>query len=277
MISCFLLLVMIFTLLPVPAYAVTQGEIDELRKKRAQIEQEHDEKQEIVDQLEEEKASVLEKKLAMDERNELTRQEIENLSDEIQLLDQAIVEKAIEVEVARADEEKQLERYRRRIRAMEENGDMQYLGLILQVDNLSDLLTAVIDAGDIIKSDQELYDNFIAAREHTQEVKAEFEAEKEQLQAQQEDLRKQQRELQKEIDEAIRMIEELDEDIDRKNKELEELEKSEPETAALIEKLERQREEEARRRREEEARRQQAAANQPSGGGGGGSSGGGGS
>ena len=72
LISCFLLLAFALLLLPHQAYAVSQEEIDELRAKREELAQEHDEKQALVDQLEQNRASVLERKLAMDERNAIT-------------------------------------------------------------------------------------------------------------------------------------------------------------------------------------------------------------
>ena len=58
---------------------------------------------------------------------------------------------------------------------MEEYGEMNYLSLILNVNSLSELLTAMDDAGDIMKSDVELYDDYMLARQNTEAVKAEYE------------------------------------------------------------------------------------------------------
>lgn len=268
--SCFLLLALLLTVFPQRAYADTQEEIDELRRQRLAIAEEHDEKQAIVDQLEEEKAGVLVRKQAMDERNEFTRREIQNIEKEISLYDKMIAEEAIKVEQAKAVEEQQLERYRTRVRAMEENGESGYLGLILQIKSLSELLTVLDDAGDIMKSDKELYDDYIAAREYTEEVKARYESYKAELEEEQEALLKKKEELEKEIAEATRMIKELEEDIDKRNEELHELLLAEIEAAEKIDQLVAQQERE--RREAEERRRAQEAANN-----GGAASGGGGS
>ena len=107
LVSCILLCTMFLLLLPARALAVSQEEINELRKERLAIAEEHEEKQKKVDELEEEKASVVEKKQAMDERNELTRREIESIEHEISLYDQMIAEEAIKVEQAKAVEEEQ--------------------------------------------------------------------------------------------------------------------------------------------------------------------------
>ncbi len=283
MLSCILALTFALVLLPQAAFADDlQDQIDELRRQRLAIAEEHDEKQAIVDQLEEEKASVVLRKQAMDDRNALTRQQIESLQQEILLTDQLIAREAIRVEQAVALENQQLERYRTRVRAMEENGELGYLGLLLQVDSLSDLLTAIDDAGDIMRSDEELYNDYIAAREYTQAVKAQYETQKAELEARKADLQQKQEALEEEIREAAQLVTELQQDIDERNEELQQLLLDEIETAERIDKLveeqerrrreeeERRRQEEERRRQEEEARRQQqeqqqAAENTPGG------------
>ncbi len=235
---------------PGKACAVSQEEIDELRRERLALAEEQGEKQAIVDELEEEKASLLERKLAMDERNEITRLEIANLQEEIDLYDQMIAEEAFKVEQAKALEEQQLERYRIRVRAMEECGELGYLALILRANDLSELLTAVDDAGAIMHSDRDLYDEYIAAREHTEEVKAEFEQTKAELEAEQEALRQQQEELEKDIEEASRLVSDLEENIAERNEELHQLLLQEIATAEKLELLIAQQEEERRAQQE---------------------------
>ena len=268
LLSGLLVCVLFVLLLPGQALAVTQEEIDELRKERLAIAEEHDEKQAKVDELEEQKASVVARKEAMDARNELTRREIENIEKEISLYDQMIAEEAIKVEQAKAVEEKQLERYRTRVRAMEEYGEMGYLSLILRVSSFSELLTAMDDAGDIMKSDKELYDDYIAARENTEAVKAEYESCKSELEASEEALLARKAELEQDIEEAVQLIRDLEEDIDIRNEELHELLLAEIEVADRIDQLVAQQERE--RQEAEERRRQQEAANQGGGSVGGG-------
>ena len=78
---------------PVSAYAVTQTEIDALKAERDAIKAQRQEKQAIVEQLEADKASVVEQKQAMDERNMYTLQQIQLNSDEIALYDEMIADK----------------------------------------------------------------------------------------------------------------------------------------------------------------------------------------
>ncbi|MBR5095107.1 MAG: hypothetical protein IK095_08435, partial [Oscillospiraceae bacterium] len=249
--------ILIFALLPSSAMAVTQEEIDELRAERMAIAEEHDKKQAEIDELEEQKASVLERKLAMDERNELTRQEIESIQSEILVYDQMIAAEAIKVEEARFIEEQQLERYRARVRAMEENGEISILALVLRARDLNELLTAIDDASRIMQSDKALYENYITARENTEAVKAQYIETKTELQGVQDELREEQAALEAEIEEATRMIQDLEADIVAREEEAHALLLAEIETAerldALIAEQERQRAEEEERRRQQEA------------------------
>ena len=257
--------------LPTRAYAVTQSEIDALKKERDKIAEQKAAQQAIVDELEAQHADVLERKLALDERNAFTLEQMELNEQEIALYDQMIEEKAREVDDARALEEQQLERYRTRVRAMEENGNYGFLALVLNAGSLGELLTAMDDIGEIMESDRRLEDEYIAAREHTEEVKAEYEAYKAELEAKQATLRAEQVELQRQIDEATDLINQLLEDIEGNAEELAKLQAAQDEAQKEIDQkvaeLERQRAE------EEERRRQEAAANNPSGGGGGSSGG----
>ena len=161
---------------PVSACAATQDEIDALRAERDAIRAQRLEKQAVVDQLEEEQAGILEQKRALDERNLYTLQQIQLNDEEIALYDEMIAEKENELLNAQELEDEQLERYRTRVRAMEENGTLNYLALILNTTDLGELLTTMDDIGEIMQSDRELEDEYIRARENTEEVKAEYEA-----------------------------------------------------------------------------------------------------
>ena len=138
-------------MVPVEAQAVTQAEIDALKAQRDAIKEQRQEKQAVVEQLEAEKASVVEKKRAMDERNTYTLQQSQLNNDEIALYDQMIAEKELELVDAQRLEAEQLERYRGRVRAMEENGKLNYFALLFKSNNLGEMLTAMDDIGEIME------------------------------------------------------------------------------------------------------------------------------
>lgn len=261
LLSMVLAMSLLLSVAPVSSFAVTQDEIDALKSQRDEITAQRQEKQAVVDQLEGEHATVLERKLAMDERNMYTIQQIQLNAQEIALYDEMIADKLKELEQARALEQMQLERYRERVRAMEENGNYGFLAMVLNTTNLGELLTAMDDIGEIMESDRELEDEYIAARENTEQVKAEYEAVKTELEARQAELRAEQEALEKDIEEATQLILSLEEDIANRQAEYDAILAAEDAANArideLVAELERQ-------------RAAEAAANNPGGGGGGG-------
>lgn len=222
---------------PVSAYAVTQSEIDELEAQRDAIRAQRMEKQAIVNELEAQKATVVAQKQAMDERNMYTIQQMQLNSREIELYDDMIAEKAAELDEAQRLEQEQLERYRTRVRAMEESGGYNILAIISQSDNFADLITAIDDMGEIMESDRELEDEYIAAREHTEEVKAEYEQTRTELGALQDQLRAEQQELEKDIEEAIDLILSLEDDLENRQAEYDAIMAAEDAANATIDKL----------------------------------------
>ena len=222
---------------PVSAYAVTQTEIDALKAERDAIKAQRQETQAVVEQLEADKASVVEQKQAMDERNMYTLQQIQLNSDEIAMYDEMIADKEKELTEAQRLEDEQLERYRARVRAMEENGSVGYLAMVLKTSSLGDFLTAMDDIGEIMQSDRDLEDAYIAARENTEEVKADYEAYRADINAKQEVLREEQAELEKDIEEAINLILDIENDLEKRQAEYDEIMAAEDAANANIDKL----------------------------------------
>ncbi len=222
---------------PVPAYAVTQSQIDELKQQRNAIRAQRQEKQAVVEALEAEKADVVAQKQAMDERNMYTLQQIQLNNQEIALYDEMIAEKAAELEEAQRLEDEQLERYRARVRAMEENGGYNILAIISKSDSFSDMLTAMDDVGEIMESDRQLEEAYIAARENTESVKAEYEDTRSQLEELKAQLKAEQVELEKDIEEAIQLILNLENDLENRQAEYDAIMAAEDAANATIDKL----------------------------------------
>jgi len=210
--------------------------------------------------MKEEQASILEKKSALDAQNELTRQEIEVINKQIELYDKLVEQKAEELEEAKVEEEAQMQRFRTRMRAMEENGPLTYLAILFEARSFSDLLARIDFISEVMEYDKRLEENLIAARKHVEEVKAEYEetlAEQEEVRA---ELLEKKAQLEAEIEAAAQMIADLEKDIEAYTAAYEENEAEEAKIQAEIERLMEE------LRKQEEAAKQQ----QNSGGGGGG-------
>ena len=214
--SAALALVMAFALFVpgVGALAVSQSQIDALEEQRDQLKAEREEMQAQIDELEGQHADLMEQKTALDEQNEVYRQEIELIEEQVELYTSLVEQKKQEVEQAKEKEDEQLATYRRHVRAMEENGSFTYLSLIFGSKSLGELLSNLDMVGEIMEADQRSYDDYVASREESEQVQAEYEDMLEDLNDKQTELEDEKAELEKQIEEAQQLIVELEEQID---------------------------------------------------------------
>lgn len=192
------------------AGAVSQSQIDALEEQRDQLKAEREEMQAGIDELERRQADVLEQKAALDKQNEVYRQEIELVEEQVALYTDLVEQKAREVEQAEADEAEQLAVYRRHVRAMEENGSLSYLSILFDSKSLSDLISNFDMVGEIMEADQRSYEQYVAAREHTEDIKAEYEETLADLGAKQEEYEQAKAELEEQIAAATQLIIDLE-------------------------------------------------------------------
>ena len=217
-----MLMTLIVSVIPVSAFAeVTQADIDEAQRKKDELVAQRQASQEKIDKLKEQQASVLEQKASLDERNEYAKEQLVLVQEQIDMYSEMIAEKMKEVEAAKNREEEQLQRYRTRVRAMEENGGYNILTLIFNAQSFTQLLTSLDDIGEIMESDRQLEDEYIAAREEHEEIQAQYEEEKAELEAKQAELEEEKAELEGLLAEADQLLKELEEDIEKAIKEYE--------------------------------------------------------
>lgn len=212
---CAMLLPLMLTGLSQEAEGVTQYEIDQLEQKKDDIASQKDEVQGRVDELQAEQDNIVAQKLALDEKNELTRQEIVLINEQIDIYEILIEEKSKELDEAIELEEYQKERLRMRMRAMEENGSLGYLSFVVQSNSFADLLMRIDNITDIMEHDSALEAQYIAARENTELVKSEYEAVQEQQLLKRDELEQREAQLEAEIEQAQELIVKLEENIDQ--------------------------------------------------------------
>ncbi len=227
--------------------AVTQAEIDELKRQQEEIEAQKDALGVQIGDLQDEMDTMLQHKAMLDEQNELARQEIELINEQIALYESLIEAKALELEEARALEAEQKEALRVRMRNMEEAGSLSYIAILFKASSFTDLLSRLDTINSIMSKDKELEDAYIAAREHVEVVKAEYEAVLLEHEGTKVELEAKKAELEAQIEAASQMIKQLEEDIERYKKEYEENERAEAALDAQIKdalaEMERQRKE----------------------------------
>lgn len=230
-----------------------QDQIDALEQQKSELQSQQASIQTTIDDLVAQQADVIDQKAAMDEKNELARQEIELINEQIDVYTGLIEDKAVELAEAEAAEQEQYELYCKRVRAMEEEGSYTYLDILFQCRSLSDVLSAIDMIGEIMDADKRLFEEYKAARETTEQVKAEYEATLEQLGEKQETLEAEKAELEEQIAAAVEVINQLQEDIDAAKEEYAKAAAAEAAAQASINAII------AQMQAEEEAARQEAA------------------
>lgn len=226
-----MLLSLVFSVIPVTAYA---DELDELRAQKASLSAQVKDIKERLEMLKSQQANVLEQKAALEVQTQLAQQQLEIVQLEIDNYNKLIEEKAREVDAAKNREAIQLDKYRTRVRAMEENGSFNILALILQSDDFSQLITAMDDMGEIMESDRVLQERYEDAREETEEIKSQYEAEKAEYEAKQAELKAEQDELNAQIEEAAELLTSLEGEIQTAIAEYKAAEAAEAAAAATI-------------------------------------------
>ncbi len=204
----------LFSALSMTAGAVSQSEIDALEDQRDEIRSKQADVKEQLESLQKDMSSALDKKAALDEQNELNRQDIELINEQIEIYDGLIEEKADELAQALEIENNQYVRYCERVRAMEENGNWSYISFVFKATSFSDLLARLDDVMDIVTRDQDLEAEYVAAREKVEDVKAEYEQVQADQEVKKEELLAEKKRLEQQIDDASAMIADLENDID---------------------------------------------------------------
>ena len=225
---------LVVSMIPVSAFADEPEGLSELKAQKEQLSNQVKDCMERLQALKDQQANVLEQKAALDEQKKLANEQLKIIAKEIDQCSELIAEKAKEVDAAKNKEERQLEKYRGRVRAMEENGGYNILAVILQANNFSELLTAFDDMGEIMSSDKTLQAQYVAAREQTEEVKAQYEQEKAEYEATQTELKAEQKEISNQITEADKTLKSLESEIEKALAEYEAAEAAEQAAAASI-------------------------------------------
>ena len=229
-----MLLSLVVGVIPLTAHADELDELDELRAKKAELSGQVQEIKERIDGLKEQQANVLEQMVALMEQNRLAEEQLEIIDEEIREYEILIQNKGKEVDAAKDRENVQLEKYRTRVRAMEESGGYNILALVLQSDNFSQLITAIDDMGEIMENDKKLQYEYETAREETEEVKAQFETEKTVYEGKQQELRDEQAAIQADMERGEEILYGLQDEIDAAIKEWESAQAAEEAAAATI-------------------------------------------
>lgn len=179
----------------VPASAATQDQIDALRQDASDLDAQKAEIQAQLAAVQDNKDQALEQKRLLEEQIEVIQAEIDNMDAQILAYDELISQKNAELEQTEAQEQEQYELFCRRVRAMEEEGELSYWSVLFSSTDFSDLLDNYMMIEEIINYDnsvietlQVLQDTVEEERAEIEEAKAAQEAARQERQAAQDEL-----------------------------------------------------------------------------------------
>lgn len=165
-----------------------QAEIDALEERSNEIAQQREALESEIAENANKTLTTVEEKAQVDQEIELTRQSVEVVSEQIHQFSLLIAEKQAELDDLEVEQQEMFERYKLRMRAMQERGEISYWYVLLEAESFSDMLSSRTMIEEIAKTDQRMMDELrqlaaeiIAAKESLAGDKAELEVKKAEL------------------------------------------------------------------------------------------------
>lgn len=156
--AVFLAAVMVFYVMPAPVDAATsdeiQEELDALESENAAIQAEINAIQSQYDATSSEIQDLVDKKSAIDQQITLLNSQIININQQITAYGQLIADTQDQLDQAQVRLTELSQKYKERIRAMEEEGTVTYWQVIFEASSFTDLLDRITMVDEIAASDQ---------------------------------------------------------------------------------------------------------------------------
>lgn len=251
----FLLLSISFILFAVQPMSVYATSISELKKQKAENEKKLGEVNESITELTNESKGITEELAVLDDQLVEILASVSMLEEDIEEVKEQIEVTKVELEEAIKTEEEQYQAMKKRIQYMYEKGDTSYVTLLLGASSIGDVMSRAEYIEQMYEYDQNLLNEYIAAKEKVEETKLKLEEEQSELEASLYEL---------ELEKAI--LDELIAEKEQQQKDFEtQLAKAKQEAAAYKAKIKQQNSQ--IKKLEEEARKAaEAAAKKNSGG-----------
>lgn len=264
-----LLGVMCIVMTAVMAISVTQPlratSIEDEKKKQEQMEQELVDIQDTLKELENLKNDTEAYITTMDNKLAEINNHIVELNKQAVDKQAEIDEINVTLEEQEKDIQSQYESMKKRIKFMYENGETEYLELILGSDSISDFLNKAEYISQITEYDRKMLDKMRETKAQIEETKATLENEQEELNGLIAASQEEHQSVETLLAEKEKQLASMQQQIDNKNAEIDNKQSEiyeQQQLIAEIEEMERKRkEEEERKRKEEEERRRQQEAN----------------
>lgn len=239
--------------------------IDDEKKKQEELENQINDVQSTLDNLESLKNDTAAYIKAMDTKlNEITAH-VNELNTQASAKQTEIDEINVTLTAKEEDINSQYEAMKKRIRFMYENGQTEYLEMMLGSDSLGDFLNKAEYISEITEYDRNMLDKMRETKKQIEETKITLENEQQSLKKLLNEAQTEQASMQKLVDAKQEQLEATQNKIDSTENNISSMQselEAQEEIVKELEAIEKKRKaEEEKRRQEEELRRQQAALN----------------
>ena len=181
---------------------------------------------------------IVANKNLIDQQIFLLHDQVQNLNKQITAYSALIADKQAELDEATANWKALSDKYKERIRAMEEDGKLSYWSVLFKANSFSDFLDRLSMIEEIAASDQRRIKELNEAAKVVAEAKAGLESEKTVLEASRKEMEATSAELEKSRTEADNLLKQLIATGEEYQKLLDEAERKESQTAGKIDSLE---------------------------------------
>lgn len=206
------MLLMVFCLITAdltPVLAVTQADIDALKKDAAELNTRKKELEQQLDALADDKAEILARRKLLDQQVANTSAQIQNVEAQIAEYSALITQTEEELAEAERQEAEQYDLFCQRVRAMEEQGTVDYWSVLFRANSFSDLLGRLDAINEIMEYDQRIIDDLKVLQEEIAAKKVALEDSKAQSEVVKAELVTKKKELDAKRQEAIALIKEI--------------------------------------------------------------------
>lgn len=181
---------------------------------------------------------IVANKNLIDQQIFLLHEQVQNLSKQITAYSELIADKQAELDEATANWQALSDKYKERIRAMEEDGRLSYWSVLFKANSFSDFLDRLSMVEEIAAADQRRIKELNEAAKVVEEAKIGLENEKNSLEASRKEMEAASAELEESRAEADKLLKQLIATGEEYQKLLDEAERKESETAGKIDDLE---------------------------------------
>lgn len=208
-----LALILVISCAPIEVHALTSDEIEQqiqqLQEEKEQLKEQLDNLQTQKEENQDKIVQLMADKAIIDQEIQLLSLDIENTNKQIMNYNMLIADKQGELEVAQKNLTELNQKYKERIRAMEESGKISFWSVVFRARSFSDLLDRMHMIEEIAEADNQRMKELAAATQVVQDAQDALKLEKQNLETVKAELDAAQTTLNQKKEDSNKLLQEL--------------------------------------------------------------------